>query len=326
MKAIVYTQYGPPEVLRLEDVPKPEPGDREVLIEIRAASVNPIDWHFMRGTPYVMRLGSGLRSPAVTRLGIDVAGRIEAVGAKVTRLRPGDEVFGSCRGAFAQFACAPERGLVRKPANLTFEQAAAAPVAALSALQGLRDRGRVEKGQKVLVNGAAGGVGTFAVQIAREFGAEVTGVCSARNVDGVRSIGASHVLDYAREDFTESGRRYDVILDTVGNHSLSACRRALGPDGILVLVGGSAGGAWLGPLPGAIRAAVVSRFTRQKFRPFMAHVNAADLAILAELMGGGKVSPVIDRSYPLEEVPAAIRYLEAGHARGKVVISIGAGT
>ena len=234
MKAIVYHNYGSPDVLRFEEIEKPIAGDNEVLIKVRAASVNPLDWHFMRGTPYLVRLMAGLRKPKVTRLGVDVAGQVEAVGRNVTQFKPGDEVFGSCRGAFAEYACAPpSRALVMKPDNVTFEQAASVPVAAFTALQGLRDKGHIQPGQKVLINGAAGGVGTFAVQIAKSFGADVTGVCSTRNVDMVRSIGADQVIDYTQEDFTKSGQRYDLIFDCVGNHSLSACRRVLNPKGIL---------------------------------------------------------------------------------------------
>ncbi len=325
MRAIVYTEYGPPEVLQLSEVAKPAPKDNEALIRIRAASVNPLDWHFMRGTPFALRLAAGLRRPTATRLGSEMAGQVEAVGRNVTQFRPGDEVFGPCRGAFAEYACASEGALVPKPANMTFEQAAAVPVAGLSALQGLRDKGGIQPGQRLLVNGASGGVGTFAVQIAKAFGAEVTGVCSTRNVEMVRSIGASHVVDYTREDFTRSGRRYDLILDMVGNHSLSDVRRALTAEGSLVLVGGPNEGRWLGPLTGMLRAAVLSRFVRQKLRPFMAHMAKNDLLVMQELIEAGKVTPVIDRSYPLSEVPQAVRYLEEGHARGKVVISVEGG-
>lgn len=320
MKAIVYVEYGPPDVLQFTEVAKPTPKDDEVLIIIRAASVNPLDWHYMRGTPYLVRTKSGLRKPKVTRLGVDVAGQVEAVGKNVTQFQPGDEVFGACKGAFAEYVCASEGALVLKPANVTFEQAAAVPVAAVSALQGLRDKGQIQRGHKVLINGAAGGVGTFAVQIAKVFGADVTGVCSTSNVDMVRSIGAHHVMDYTQEDFTKSGQRYDLIFDSVGNHSLSDCRRALTTEGTLVLVGGPDKGRWLAPLTGVLTAVVLSRFVSQKLLPFLAHLSKDDLIVLRELLEAGKVAPVIDRSYPLSDVPEAIRYLEKGHARGKVVI------
>ena len=322
MKAIVCTRYGPPGALQFADVAMPVPKDDEVLIGIRAASVNPIDWHYMRGTPYALRLQAGLRRPNSTRLGIDVAGRLEAVGRDVTQLRPGDEVFGACRGAFAEYACASQRTVVPKPANITFEQAAAAPVAASSALQGLRDKGQIRRGQRVLINGAAGGVGTFAVQIARAFGADVTGVCSTRNLDMVRSIGAHRVVDYTEEDFTGGGQRYDLILDSVGNHPLSECRRALAAGGTLVLVGAPNKGRLLGPLARMLKAVALSWFVSQKLLPFLARLNKDDLMAIRELLETGKVAPVIDRSYPLSGVPEAIRYLEEGHARGKVVITM----
>jgi len=322
MRAITYTEYGPSEVLQFTEVAKPTPKDDEVLIRIRAASVNPLDWHYLRGAPYVVRLMTGWRRPKVTRLGVDVAGQVEAVGRNVTQFQPGDEVFGACRGAFAEYGCASEKALVLKPANVTFEQAAAVPVAAFTALQGLRDKGRIQRGQKVLINGAAGGVGTFAVQIARVFGAEVTGVCSTRNVDMVRTIGANHVVDYTQEDFTKSGQRYDLIFDSVGNHSLSDCRRALTTEGTLVLVGGPNKGRWLGPLTGMLKAVVLSRFVSQKLLPFLGHLRKDDLIVMRGLLEAGKVIAVIDRSYPLSDVPEAIRYLEEGHARGKVVITM----
>lgn len=322
MRAIEYTEYGPPDVLQCTEVARPAPRDAEVLIRIRAASVNPLDWHFMRGTPKVMRIMTGLRKPRLARLGVDVAGQVEAVGKNVTGFQPGDEVFGTCKGAFAEYGCAAERAVVLKPAKVTFEQAAAVPVAALTALQGLRDKGHIQRGQTVLINGAAGGVGTFAVQIARVFEADVTGVCSTRNVDMVRSIGAHHVLDYTQVNFTKSGQRYDLIFDTVGNHSLSDTRRALTPQGTLVLVGGPDTGSWLGPLADVLEVVVLSWFVRHKLRPFLARGNKEDLIVLQQLLEAGKVTPVIDRSYPLREVARAIRYLEEGHARGKVVISM----
>jgi len=323
MKAIVYHDYGSPDVLKCEEIDKPTPGDSEVLIRVRAASVNPADWHYMRGTPYFVRLQAGLRRPKATRLGVDVAGQVETVGRNVTQLKPGDGVFGACRGAFAEYACAAESALVMKPDNVTFEQAASVPIAAVTALQGLRDKGRIQPGQKVLINGAAGGVGTFAVQIAKSFGAEVTGVCSTRNVDRVRSIGADQVIDYTQEDFTKTGQRYDIILDAVGNHSLLACRRALNPKGIYVAVGGPSGPWMIGPLARAITAPVLSRLVSQNLVMLLARLSKeGDLAILRDLMAAGKLIPVIDRTYPLSEVPEAIRYLEEGHARGKVVITL----
>ena len=321
MKAAIYTRYGSPDVVQIMDVEKPVPNDNEVLIKVRAASVNPYDWHFMRGMPYFLRLLAGLRKPKDTRLGADVAGQVEAIGSKVTQFKPGDEAFGICRGAFAEYACISESTLAMKPKNVTFEQAASAPIAALTALQALRDKGHIQPGRNVLVNGAAGGVGTFGVQIAKSFGADVTGVCSTRNVEMVRSIGADQVVDYTQDDFTKSGRRYDIILDAVGNHSLSACRRILNPKGILVTAGGTAGRWMIGPLTRGIRASVVSPFVSQNMVGILAKPNREDLNILGELMATGKVAPVIDRRYSLSEVPEAIRYLEAGHARGKVVIT-----
>ena len=321
MKAAVYSRYGSPDVLQIKDVEKPVPNDDEVLIEVRAASVNPMDWHFMRGTPYIARIATGLRKPRDTRLGVDVAGQVEAVGSNVIEFKPGDEVFGSCSGAFAEYACTSESALVTKPNNMTFEQAASVNVAALTALQGLRDKGQIQPGQKVLINGAAGGVGTFAVQIAKSFGANVTGVCSTRNVDMVRSIGADQVIDYTQEDFTKSAQRYDLIFDCVGNHSLSACRRVLNPKGIYIMVGGP-NGRWIDPLPRLIKALLLSRFVSQKLAPFLAKQSKEDLTIMRQLMERGKVTPVIDRRYSLSEIPEAIHYLEEGHARGKVVITL----
>lgn len=325
MKAIVYCDYGPPDVLKLEDVARPAPNDDQVLIRVHAASVNPLEWHYMRGTPHIGRLmGMGLRKPKVTRLGRDVAGQVEAVGRNVTQFKPGDEVFGSAPGALAEYACASERKLVMKPDRITFEQAASVPIAAITALQALRDKGKLQPGQNVLINGASGGVGTFAVQIAKAFGAHVTGVCSTRNVEMVRSIGADQVVDYTKEDFTRSGRRYDLIVDNVGNHSLFECRRALTPKGKYVLVGGK-NGRWIAPLDRALGAAVSSRFVSQDMGMVMANLNKDDLGVLRDLMQAGKVTPVIDRTYTLSQVSEAIRYLEGGHARGKVVITVGAG-
>jgi NADPH:quinone reductase-like Zn-dependent oxidoreductase len=320
MKAIVYQNYGAPDVLKCEEIEKPTAGDNEVLIKVRAASVNPLDWRFMRGRPYLIRIISGLRKPKDWRTGHDVAGHVDAVGGNVTQFKPGDEVFGSCSGAFAEYACASESELVIKPDNLTFEQAASAPVAAFTALQGLRDKGQIEAGQKVLINGAAGGVGTFAVQIAKWFGADVTGVCSARNVDMVRSLGADQVIDYTREDFTKRGRRYDLLFDCIGNHSLSACRRVLNSKGTFIIVGGP-DGRWIGPMASPFKGIVLSRFVSQKFVTVMSRSSKEDLTIICELMATGKLTPVIDRRYRFSEIPEAIRYLEEGHARGKVVIT-----
>ncbi|MEP7042621.1 MAG: NAD(P)-dependent alcohol dehydrogenase [Dokdonella sp.] len=320
MKAIVYHAYGSPEVLQYVDVAKPTAGDNEVLIRVRAACVNPVDWHLMRGTPYFLRLLAGLRRPSDIRLGADVAGQVEAVGRNVTKFKPGDEVFGACRGAFAEYACGSESALAIKPANVTFEQAGCVRGSALTALQGLRDKGRIQAGQKVLINGAAGGVGTFAVQIAKTFGAEVTGVCSTRNVAMVRSIGADHVIDYTHENFTRSGKHYDLILDSIGNHSLLACRRALSPRGIYIVNGGR-DGRWLGPLARGIRARIVSVFVSQDLVMFLARRSEEDLTFMQELIAAAKVTPVIDRRYRLSEVAEAIHYLEQGHARGKVAIA-----
>ena len=322
MKAVVYRCYGSPDVLEYADVEKPTPEDNEVLVKVRAASVNPLDWHYMRGSPYLMRLGAGLSSPDDSRLGVDFAGTVEAVGGNVTRFKPGDEVFGGTGGAFAEYVTvAEDRALALKPANVSFRQAASAPIAAITALQALRDRGKLEPGQKVLINGASGGVGTFAVQIAKSFGAEVTGVCSTRNVEMVRSIGADHVFDYKKEDYTESGQRYDLIIDMVSNHSLLANRRVLEPEGKLVIVGG-AKGDWLAPLMRPINAMLLSPFVGQDMGMMLARMRQDDLVKLGELMETGKMTPVIDRGYALSEVPAAIRYSEEGHARGKIVIDL----
>jgi NADPH:quinone reductase-like Zn-dependent oxidoreductase len=334
MKAAVYTRYGPPEeVVQIKDVEKPIPKDNEALIRVRAASVNPLDGGLVKGAGRIM---TGLRKPKVTRIGVDVAGQVEAVGRNVTQFKPGDEVFGACirdpqassvkvwicQGAFAEYACAPELALVLKPPNVTFEQAASAPVAALTALQGLRDRGKIQPGQKVLINGAAGGVGTFAVQIAKSFGAELTGVCSTRNVDMVRSIGADRVIDYTQEDFTQMGQRYDLFFDCIGNHSLSASRGVLNPKGIHVMVGDKSGRGMGGLLARLIAALLLSWFVSQKWVTFLARPSKEDLAVLRDLMAAGKVAPVIDKCYSLSEVPEAIRYLEEGHARGKVVVTL----
>ena len=320
MKAIVYRNYGSPDVLSYEELEKPTPGDNEVLIRVRAASINPYDRHFLKGKPRIIRFMQ--RKQKIKRPGVDLAGTVEAVGKAVTQLKPGDEVFGSARGAFAEYVCASESAVAPKPGNMTFEQAAAVPMAAFTALQALRDKGQLQSGQKVLINGAGGGIGTFAVQIAKAFGAHVTGVCSTRNADMVRSIGADRVIDYTREDFTKLWQRYDLILDTAGNHSLSACRSVLNPAGKLLLVGGPISGVvvFLGRL---LKAALLSRFaSRRKPIIVMAKARRQDLIVMRELMESGKVTPVIDRVFGLSDVPAAFRYSQAEHARGKVVISL----
>ncbi len=318
MKAIVYYEYGSPDVLQLREIDKPAVNDDDVFVRIHAASANPYDCHFMRGDPYLIRLKTGLFKPKTNGLGVDLAGQVEAVGKNVTQFHPGDEVFGGGDGTFAEYICVSEDALVPKPANLTFEQAAAVQVAAITALQVVRDQGRIQPGQKVLINGASGGVGTFAVQIAKSFGAEVTGVCSTRNVDMVRSIGADQVIDYTHEDFTHGGQRYDLILDTVGNRSLSACRGVLAERGTYVLVG-APDGRWLGPL---IKVLGLSLFVSQKLVLMMAKTSPEDLLVLKDLLEAEKITPVIDRHYKLSEVPAALRYLGEGHARGKVVITM----
>ena len=322
MKAIVYHKYGSSEVLKLEEIDIPLVGDDQVLVKVRAVSINPFDWHMMRGTPYFVRLLAGLLRPKISGFGNDVAGRIEAVGKNVTEFQRGDEVFGGGRGALAEYVCASREGLVQKLGKLTFEQAAAIPVAGLTALQGLRDKGQIQPGQSVLIHGASGGVGTFAVQIAKSYGAEVTGVCSTRNVEMVLSIGADHVIDYTKEDFTKSGRRYDLIFDAVGDHTLLQLRRALEPKGILVMVGGAKLGRFgFGILFGMLETLVLSFFVSQKLIVMAAKRNGADLVVLNELVEAGKLTPVIDRSYPLSETADAVRYLETGRAQGKVVIT-----
>lgn len=321
MKAVTYSKYGSATVLQVSDIEVPVPNDNEVLIKVWAAGVNPLDWHFIRGTPYPLRLMTGLRKPKITRLGVDVAGCIEAVGKDVTRFKVGDEVFGSCRGAFAEYACASESTLVEKPDNVPFEQAASVSIAALTALQALR-QGRIQQGKSVLINGAAGGVGTFAVQVSKSFGADVTGVCSTRNVDMIRSIGADHVFDYTRQNFIKNTRRYDLILDTVGNHSLLEYNRILNRGGIYVGVGGPSDLWMIGPIVHVIKAGLISAFGSKKFVGLLAKINKDDLAITQELLRSGKVTPVIDRCYKLTEIHEAITYLEEGHARGKVVITL----
>ena len=326
MKAIRFCEYGSPDVVKLDDVEKPVPTDNQVLIKVRAASLNALDAYMIRDA-WLNRLIFGLRKPRDTRLGRDVAGVVEAVGKNITQFKPGDEVFGICRGSLAEYAVAPERALVMKPPNVSFEQAASVPLAGLTALQGLRE-GKIQPGQKVLINGATGGVGTFAVQIAKSLGAEVTAVCSTRNVDLVRSIGADHVIDYTKEDFTKGDQRYDVIFDNVCNHSFSERRRVLTPKGICVLVGMGGAGVRereaIGRIVGNLFIAYgLSSFTDQKFAQYMAKLSKPDLVLLGELMQAGKVRPVIEQTYKLADAPEAIRHFDQGHARGKLVITIG---
>ena len=321
-RAIVQDVYGSADVLRLSDIDRPGIGDREVLVRVHAAGVDRGVVHLMTGMPYAVRLaGGGLRAPKTRVRGREVAGQVEAVGGDVTRFRPGDAVMGTCEGSFAEYACAREDRLVPKPGNLTFEEAAAVPVSGTTALQAVRDQGRLQPGQKVLVVGASGGVGTFAVQIARAFGAEVTGVCSTGKVDLVRSIGADHVLDYTRDDFAGGRPRYDLVVDIGGNSALSHLRRALAPRGTLVFVGGEGGGRWTG-MGRQFRALAVAPFVRQRLRVFITREHYEDLQALAELIEAGRVTPVIDRTHPLSEAGEAIRHLEAGRARGKVVITV----
>jgi NADPH:quinone reductase-like Zn-dependent oxidoreductase len=330
IKAYFYRAYGSPEVLHLEEIEKPIPTDDQVLVKVRAASVNPLDWHYMEGTPYIARLLEfGLLQPKVPRLGVDMAGQVEAVGKNVTDFKPGDEVFGQRFGAFGEYVVVrADRALVIKPPGVTFEQAAGLPVAAITALQGLRDKGKVQPGQKVLINGASGGVGTFAVQLAKMMGAEVTGVCSGRNVELVQSLGADHVIDYTKEDYTKNGQRYDVMLDNVANHSFSENIRILNPQGKYVLIGG--GGpddqGFIGPLILPIKAALARRFVTQEVGFMLADVTKSDLTYLAEAVQNGKLKVVIDKTYPLNQLPDALRYLETGRARGKVVVTVGDNT
>jgi len=319
MKAIVYHNYGSPDVLKCEEIEKPTPGDDEVLLKVRAASVNPLDWRLMRGKPVFVRLIiGGLRKPKLTRPGVDVAGQVEAVGKNVTQFKPGDEVFGACKGALADYVCVTEDKLALKPANISFEEAAAVPVAALTALQGLRDKGRIQPGQKVLVDGASGGVGTFAVQIAKSFGAEVTAVCSTTKMDTAGSIGADHVIDYTQEDFTQSGQRYELIFAANAHHSIFDYRRALSQDGIYVMAGG--GGPQI--IQTMLLAPLLSLIGSRKMRFFIAKANKTDFVLLKDLLEARKIVSVIDRRYPLSDVAEALRYLEEGHARGKVVITL----
>jgi NADPH:quinone reductase-like Zn-dependent oxidoreductase len=322
MKAIIYTEYGSPDVIQFKEVEKPTPKDDEVLIKVHAASVNAGDWHYLRGTPWLFRLAAGLLKPKNIFLGADVAGRVAAVGKNVTQFQPGDEVFGdlsACgRGTFAEYVAASESALVLKPANISFEEAAAVPVAAVTALQGLQSRAAIQPGQKVLINGASGGVGSFAVQIAKAFGAEVTAVCSTRNVSRMHSIGADHVIDYSKEDFTQNGQEYDFILAANGYHPFAAYKRALNRAGTYVMTGGATAQMFEAMLLGPL----VSMTGDKKMGNLLAQPNKAHLTSVSELLQAGKIKPMIDRSYPLSEVAEAIRYLEAGHAQGKVVITV----
>ncbi len=323
MQAIVYHCYGSPEVLKLESRARPTPAAGELLVHVRAAALNPIDFHYMRGTPYLVRTSSGFGAPADPRFGTDFAGTVEAVGADVTHFHPGDEVFGGANGALAEYLVVREnRAVVLKPANVTFEAAAAVPIAGLTALQALLDKGPLHPGERVLINGASGGVGTFAVQIAKAYGADVTGVCGTRAVPMVAALGADHVIDYSREDFTQGAVRYELILDTVGSHTLSEYRRVLTSHGTLVLVGANDKGAWIGPLLPALKALIVSPFVSQNLLPFLAELKPKDLDTLRLMLEHGELRPVIDRRYTLAQVPEAMRYLEEGHAHGKVVIDL----
>jgi NADPH:quinone reductase-like Zn-dependent oxidoreductase len=324
MKAIIQQAYGGPEVLRLEDIDRPVVTEATVLVRVRASSANPLDWHFMRGEPLVMRMASGLRKPKQQSVGVDFAGTVESVGSAVTQFKPGDDVFGGMTGAFAEYICVPEnKAIVLKPPNVTFEEAAAVPVAAITALQGLRDRGHIQPGQSVLINGAAGGVGTFAVQIAKSFGATVTAVCSTRNLDLLREIGADEVIDYTQQDFTKGVARYDLMLDIAGTRSWSECKRVLHQKSTYVVVGGPSANAWLGPLAHTAAVGIASMRASQTVVPFfLAQLSKEDLLSLRDMLVAGKVKPVIDRTYALSETAEAVGYVEAGHARGKVVITI----
>ena len=323
MRAITRRCYGVPDGLRVEQIARPVPGDGQVLLKVHASSVNPAEWYSVSGQPLLIRLFNGVGAPDDTRVGFDVSGTVEAVGPNVTLFKPGDEVFGGVHGALAEYVVAREKGgIVAKPENLTFDEAAAIPIAAITALQGLRDQGHIAAGQKVLINGASGGVGTYAVQIAKSFGAEVTAVCGTRNVELVRSIGADHVIDYTKENFTEGKARYDLILDNVGNHGFSDLSAVMKPKGVIVIVGGSKANPWLGPIKRVIWSKVADHFIEQRLPFFIAKVNKADLELLAGLVREGKMKSVIDKRYPLEQAGAALDYLGGGHARGKVVVTI----
>ena len=323
MKAVVHRCYGPPAVLEVAEVAKPSPAEDEVLVKIRAAAINPVDWHLMTGTPYIMRAPDGIGEPSFTRFGVDYAGVVVAVGEHVTRFKPGDEVFGARSGAMAEYITVKaDRAVALKPPNISFEQAAAITVAGVTALQGLRDKGGIQPGDKVLINGASGGVGTFAVQIAKAFGAEVTGVCSTRNVELVRSLGADRVIDYTKQSFIEVEERYDLILDNVGNYSPFETRRLLEPHGVLVIVSGPKDNRWIGPLSRPIQAMLLQPFVDQELVFFISNLNRQDVETLGELVLAGKLMPVIDRQYPLPEVERAVEYLATGHARAKVVVTL----
>jgi NADPH:quinone reductase-like Zn-dependent oxidoreductase len=322
VRAAVHHEYGLPDVVKVRDVDKPVAADDQVLVRVRAASVNPLDWYQVTGRPYVARAGSGLRTPKDGRLGVDLAGTVEAVGKTVTLFRPGDEVFGGAKGAFAEYVCVGQDRAVAKPTGATFEQAAAVPVAAMTALQGLSDRGRVQRGHSVLVNGASGGVGTFAVQISKALDTEVTGVCSTRNVDIVRSLGADHVIDYTREDFTRGGHTYDLVLDIAGNRSWSEYRRVLNPGARLVIIGGPRKNRLIGPLGHVALTTLAGRLSGKKAGFFIAKLNQPDLALLGELLETGKLAPHIDRRYGLDDIVDALRYMGDGHAQGKIIITM----
>lgn len=321
MKAVAFRCYGPPAVLEIASLEKPLPADDEVLVKVQFAGLNPLDWHRMRGEPYFMRLGGGIGSPPSQRLGVDFAGTVESVGAKVKRFKPGDAVFGGRSGAFAEYVTVAESGpIAHKPQSISFEQAAGIGIAALTALQGLRDHGDLDAGEHVLINGASGGVGTFAVQLAKAFGARVSGVCSTRNLELVRSLGADRVIDYTQQNFTQLGETYDLILDMVGTQPIAAMHKVLKPDGRLVIIGGTSRDPWIGPLIGPATAVVYSQFVDQQMGMFMARMDRTQLEDLANLMREGKVAPVVDRQFALEDIAAAMTYLETGRARGKVVV------
>jgi NADPH:quinone reductase-like Zn-dependent oxidoreductase len=324
MKAVVYSCYGSPEVLRVAQVEKPVPADDQVLVKVRAASINPLDWHYMRGTPYIMRLEAGIGAPKGGRLGVDYAGTVEAVGKDVTRFHPGDEVFGARNGALADYVTVRDsKNILPKPSNISFEQAAGVGVAAITALQSLRDKGQLKAGQKVLINGASGGVGTFAVQIAKALGADVTGVCSTKNLELVRSLGADHVIDYTKQDFTKGTERYDLIVDNVGNVALLDAETVLTPNGRIVIVGGGGPeGKWIEPLMGPIKALFLKPFVHHEIGFILAELKPADFTYLSELMQSGRMTPVIDHVYPMQDAGEAMRHLEQGHARGKVIVTM----
>jgi len=323
MNAVVSRCYGPPEALKLERVARPIPADDQMLVRVRAAAVNPLDWHVMRGEPYPLRLSAGLGAPTDAAMGVDFSGTVEAVGKSVTRFKPGDEVFGGRTGAFAEYVVVREsRAVALKPANVSHEEAAAVPVAALTALQALREEGKLQAGQKVLINGASGGVGTYAIQLAKVMGAEVTGVCSGRNVEMVRSLGADHVIDYTKEDFTRGEARYDLVVDNIGNHGVSDVVDVLAPKGIYVIVGAPSDDPWIGAISAPVRASLYSPFTDHEIKFFIAQMPQVDMEYLASLMRDGKLRSVIDRRYPLAETAEAIRYIETGRARGKVIVTV----